>query len=72
MEEVLIRNIQAYDAALALPPPVFFDRGIPECIEHMLLLGLEIVPGPALERAQRRYATTVFLAEPWPEVDVCN
>jgi predicted ATPase len=72
MEEVLIRNILAYDAAQALPPPVFFDRGIPECIEHMRLLGLEIGLGHAVQSAQRRYADTVFVAEPWPEVYVCN
>jgi predicted ATPase len=32
MEEVLLRNIRAYDAAQSLQPPVFFDRGIPECL----------------------------------------
>jgi predicted ATPase len=26
MEEVLIRNVQAYDTAQSLQPPVFFDR----------------------------------------------
>jgi predicted ATPase len=72
MEQVLIRNIQAYDAAQSLSPPVFFDRGIPECIAYMRLLGLEIGPGCALEPAQRRYANIVFVAEPWSEVYVCN
>ena len=35
MNQVVDRNIRAYDAALSLPPPVFFDRGIPECLAHM-------------------------------------
>lgn len=70
MEEVLVRNVQAYDAAQALPPPVFFDRGIPECLAHMRLLGLEIKPDHAAAPMQRRYANTVFVAEPWPEVYV--
>lgn len=72
MEEVFVRNIQAYDAAQALPSPVFFDRGIHECLRHMRLLGLEIKPEHAVETAQRRYANTVFVAEPWPEIYVCD
>lgn len=72
MEEVLVRNIKAYDAAQALPSPVFFDRGIPECLGHMRLLGLEVTPDHAAEAAKRRYADTAFVAEPWPEVYVCD
>lgn len=68
MEEVLARNLAAYDAARALPPPVFFDRGIPECLGHMELLGLEIRPGQRAEASRRRYASTVFVAQPWPEI----
>jgi predicted ATPase len=70
MEEVLARNIQAYDAAHALPSPVFFDRGIPECLAHMRLLGLQVKPDHAAEAVKRRYAGTVFVAEPWPDVYV--
>lgn len=72
MEEVLVRNVQAYDAAQKLPSPVFFDRGIPEWSGHMRLLGLEVKPEHKVEPAQRRYANTVFVAEPWPEVYVCD
>lgn len=72
MEEVLIRNVQAYDAAQALHPPVFFDRGTPECLGHMQLLGLEVAPEHAEELVERRYANTVFVAEPWPEIYVCD
>jgi predicted ATPase len=68
MDEVLARNIRAYEAARSLPPPVFFDRGIPECVGHMRLLGLEVAPGQALAASRYRYASTVFVAEPWPEV----
>lgn len=66
MEEVLARNIQAYDAARDLPSPIFFDRAIPECLAHMRLLGLEVKPDLAAEAAKRSYANTVFVAEPWP------
>ncbi len=72
MEEVLERNIRAYESARSLPPPVFFDRGIPECIGHMRLLGLDIAPSHAVAPAVYRYAATVFVAEPWPEVYACD
>jgi predicted ATPase len=72
MEAVLVRNIQAYDSARAMRSPVFFDRGLPECLAHMRLLGLRIEPGLAVEAAWRRYAGTVFVAEPWPDIYVCD
>ena len=36
-EAVLARNIQAYLAAQRWEPPVFFDRGIPECLAWLQL-----------------------------------
>lgn len=72
MEEVVERNVQAYDAAQALPPPVFFDRAIPECLGHMRLLGLEMKAAHEAASGRRRYAKTVFVAEPWPEIYVCD
>jgi len=70
MEEVFERNVRAYDAAQALPPPVFFDRAIPECLGHMRLLGLDIKPAHEAALQQRRYAATVLVAQPWPEIYV--
>lgn len=72
MDEVVVRNVKAYDAAQALPPPVFFDRAIPECLGHMRLLGLELKTAHEAAPGQRRYANTVFVAEPWPEIYVCD
>jgi len=72
MDAVMERNIRAYDAAKSLPPPMFFDRGIPECLGHMQLLGLAIDPAYIAELNARRYANTVFVAEPWPEIYVCD
>jgi predicted ATPase len=70
MDEVLVRNLRAYDAAHALRSPVFFDRGIPECVGHLRLLGLRVTAEQAAEPSRRRYADTVFVAEPWPQVYV--
>lgn len=72
MNEVVKRNIDAYDAATSLPPPVFFDRGIPECLGHMRLLGLDVDPAYLAASATRRYADTVFVAEPWRDIYVCD
>lgn len=72
MNAVVERNIRAYDAAKSLSQPVFFDRGIPECIGHMQLLGLEIDPAYVAESKARRYANSVFVAEPWPEIYICD
>jgi predicted ATPase len=49
---------------------VFFDRGLPECLGHMRLLGLQAPPGFEAELRLRRYARTVFVARPWPEIYV--
>jgi predicted ATPase len=72
MNEVVERNITAYDAAKSLPSPVFFDRGIPECLGHMRFLGLDIDPSYLAGSLARRYADTVFVAEPWPDIYVCD
>jgi predicted ATPase len=72
MEEVLARNICNHQAALALRAPVFFDRGIPECLAWLQLSGLTLEPHHVAAPARYRYARTVFVAEPWPEVYVRN
>lgn len=70
MEEVLMRNRRAFETAQHMKPPVFFDRGIHECLAHMRLLGLSIKPELLAIGRQCRYAETVFVAEPWPEIYV--
>jgi predicted ATPase len=72
MEEVLERNIRNHQAAQSLRAPVFFDRGIPECLAWLQLSGLALEPHHVAAPAQYRYAPTVFVAEPWPEVYVRN
>ncbi|PTY02667.1 ATPase [Opitutaceae bacterium EW11] len=72
MEEVLARNLSAYDAAQTLPSPVFFDRAVPECIGHMRILGLEIEAKHVEACRRRPYAHPVFVAEPWPEIYVTD
>jgi predicted ATPase len=66
MEDVLDRSIRDHAAARSMQPPVFFDRGIPDWLRFV-----NPDTSPRHEAASRcRYAGTVFLAEPWPEIHV--
>jgi predicted ATPase len=69
-EAVLARNIGNHQAAQTQEMPVFFDRGIPECLAWLELSGLTLEPRHRAAVAQHRYAPTVFVAEPWPEIYV--
>lgn len=71
-EEVLKRNIRNHQAAQSMKAPVFFDRGIPECLSWLHLSGLSLEPHHLAAPAQYRYASTIYVAEPWPEVYVRN
>ncbi|MDE2341957.1 MAG: AAA family ATPase [Betaproteobacteria bacterium] len=68
MESVLARSVQDYEKAQTLKAPVFFDRGIPEW-SRFLGSGEERCHA---ETTQYRYANTVFVAEPWPEIYICD
>jgi len=68
MEAVLARSIQDYEKAKSLKGPVFFDRGIPEWLRF---LATSANPN-AIAATRFRYAGTVFVAEPWPEIYVCD
>ena len=72
MEEVLARNIRSHQKAQSAQAPVFFDRGIPECLAWLQQSGLALEPHHLAAPAQYRYAPTVFVAEPCPEVYVRN
>lgn len=68
MEAVLDRSIQDYETAQSLKAPVFFDRGIPEWLRFLDTSEKHC----QMAAMQCRYASTVFLAEPWPEIYVCD
>lgn len=67
-DAMLAQDIAAYDAALAHGGPVVFDRGIPDVLGYLLLEGF--APPSALHDAvaRHRYAQTVFVCPPWPEI----
>jgi predicted ATPase len=68
LEAVLARSIHDYETAQSLKGAVFFDRGIPEWLRF---LDTSAKPN-AIAATRFRYAGTVFVAEPWPEIYVCD
>lgn len=68
MRELLARNLRAHRTAAALPGPVFFDRGIGECLAWMRSMDIAVAPDEAAAALRKRYAQTVFVAEPWPQI----
>jgi predicted ATPase len=50
--------------------PIFFDRGIPDIIAYLTAAGLPVEDVYLAALAKYRYASTVFLLPPWPEIYV--
>jgi len=67
-ERMFDREIHSWRAAHELEGPVIFDRGVPDVVGYLNLIGLDV---PAyIEHAARtfRYASRVFLAPHWPAI----
>lgn len=67
-ERMLARDIRTYREAERRGGVVLFDRGIPDVVGYLRLSGLSVPRH--IEAAVRalRYAPTVFIAPPWPEI----
>lgn len=72
MQALLARNLDEYRRQQGLSGPVFFDRGIPECIAWMRMMALKIPAELLGAAAACPYARRVFVAEPWPEIYVSD
>lgn len=67
-ELMLSWELRSYATASETSASVYFDRGVPDVVGYLRLVGL---PVPAhIERAARqyRYAPTVFILPHWPEI----
>jgi predicted ATPase len=67
-ELMLMHEIRSYEEARAVPGLVFFDRGIPELLGYLPMVGR---PLPAhFRRAAELYCynRTVFVTPPWREI----
>jgi predicted ATPase len=67
-ELMLCWEMRSYHIAESVDGPVFFDRGVPDVLGYLRLVGL-----PAPEHMKRaamvfRYNHVVFIASPWREI----
>src|SRR5215471_18767803 len=67
--QMLDRSVVAFEAALRTGSLIFFDRGIPDTLCYVRLIGLsrELEHDAASMCDQYRYWRRVFLAPPWRE-----
>ena len=67
-ELMLSWDIRSYHLAEASSGPVFFDRGVPDVVGYLKLVGLP-VPAHVQKAAEIfRYNRRVFVAPPWEEI----
>lgn len=67
-ELMLSWEMRSHRHAAAASGPVFFDRGVPDVAGYLRVCGLEVPPHVSRAMAVFRYAPTVFVAPPWPEI----
>src|SRR5215469_2969632 len=67
-ELMLSWEMRNYRIAPETAGPIFFDRGVPDVLGYLRLIGVPI-PDHIHTAAQRfRYNQTVFITPPWPEI----
>jgi predicted ATPase len=70
-EIMLERSISTFLQNAAIPETAFCDRGIPDTLGYMRLIGLEDLHAAAASRSYQ-YARTVFVAPPWHAIYVTD
>lgn len=67
-ELMLARDMENHARLSAAAGPVFFDRGVPELVGYLEMMGHPVPPH--FERAAEtyRYNPTIFVAPFWPEI----
>jgi predicted ATPase len=67
-EMMLACEIRSYEQALQTAGPVFFDRGVPDVLGYLRLIGEKISEPMKKAAEEYRYNRRVFIAPPWPEI----
>jgi predicted ATPase len=67
-ELMLCWEMRSYNTALEQAGPVFFDRGVPDVVGYLRLLGLSVPAHVAKAAETFRYNRRVFIAPPWPKI----
>ena len=67
-ELMLCWEMRSYHLAQEQAGPVFFDRGVPDVIGYLRMLGLPVPHHMEEAAATFRYHRRVFIAPPWPDI----
>jgi len=67
-EMMLSWEMRSYHAVSDQTGPVFFDRGVPDVVGYLRLLGLPVPSHMEKAAAMFRYNRRVFIAPPWPGI----
>lgn len=67
-EAMLVWDMRSYHMAEVMPGAVFFDRGVPDMIGYLRLMGLPVPAHMMRAAAAFRYNRRVFIAPFWPEI----
>lgn len=67
-ELMLQWEMRSYHLAEQSAGPVFFDRGVPDVLGYLRLIGVPIPEHMQKAAAQFLYNQTVFIAPPWQEI----
>jgi len=67
-ELMLCWEMRSYHMARAQAGPAFFDRGVPDVLSYLRLLGRPVPTHMAKAAATFRYNRRVFIAPPWREI----
>jgi predicted ATPase len=67
-ELMLCWEMRSYHLAQEQAGPVFFDRGVPDVIGYLRMLGLPVPHHMEEAVATFRYHRRVFIAPPWPDI----
>jgi predicted ATPase len=69
-EKMLTQDISSWRNAERLTGPVIFDRGIPDVMGYLKVIGHAVPPHVEQAALRFRYNRRVFLAPPWKEIFV--
>ncbi|WP_395450866.1 AAA family ATPase [Aminobacter sp. UC22_36] len=67
-ELMLSWEMRSHAFAAASPGPVFFDRGVPDVIGYLRLIGLKVPAHVEKAAEEFRYNRKVFVLPHWPEI----
>lgn len=67
-ELMLSWEMRSHAIAKAASGPVFFDRGVPDVIGYLKLVGLPVPPHVEKAAQEFRYNRKVFVLPHWPEI----